>query len=410
MGAAACYHLARRGLRVVGLEQFDLCHDRGSSHGRSRVFRKAYFEDPRYVPLLHEAYEAWGRLEGEIGQTLLNFVGCLTIGRPDHPCIRGVRASVAQHGLAHEVLSAEEVRRRHLAFEPPPDHVAVYEAGAGYLCPEDCIRAMADLARRAGAELRERTVVRSWLALKPVGAGGAAVRVETDNGPIEAGALVMTAGAWLPCIAAELDLPLTVERQVQAWFAPKEPARFAPGKMPVFIHFLDDDSAAGGAAPDESTVGKSKLTHSPIGSGVGDTNMSRSSDANLAGAFYGICDHGHGVKIARHHGGAATTADAVDRAVHPADEADIRRYIRAHMPMADGPLRDAKVCLYTNTPDDHFVIDRHPSHKNVFIAGGFSGHGFKFAPVVGEALADLVATGRSPLPGELFAIGRFDAR
>ncbi|GJQ26245.1 MAG: N-methyltryptophan oxidase [Phycisphaerae bacterium] len=388
MGAAACYHLAQRGLCVVGLEQFDLCHDRGSSQGRSRVFRKAYFEDPRYVPLLHEAYEAWGRLERETGQTLLNFVGCLNIGRPDHPCIRGVRASVTQHGLAHEVLSAEEVRRRHPAFEPPPDHVAVYEADAGYLCPEDCVRAMADLARRAGAELRERTVVRSWRALKPVGAGGADVRVETDNGPIEAGALVITAGAWLPTVAAELGLPLTVERQVQAWFAPKIPTHFVPESMPVFIHFLDGDAAAGG----------------------GDMHMPGANARNLAGAFYGICDHGHGVKIARHHGGAATTADAVDRAVHPADEADIRRYIRAHMPTADGPLRDAQVCLYTNTPDDHFMIDRHPLHKNVFIAGGFSGHGFKFAPVVGEALADLVTIGRSRLPGELFAIGRFAAK
>ncbi|QDV92346.1 Monomeric sarcosine oxidase [Phycisphaerae bacterium RAS2] len=381
MGAAACYHLAQRGLRVVGLEQFDLCHDRGSSHGRSRVFRKAYFEDPRYVPLLHEAYAAWGRLEQETGQTLLNFVGCLNIGRADHPCLRGVRASVTQHGLAHEVLSAEEVRRRHPAFEPPPDHVAVYEADAGYLCPEDCVRAMADRARRAGAELRERTVVRSWRALKPAGAGGAAVRVETDDGAIVAGALVITAGAWLPSIAAELGLPLTVERQVQAWFTPKEPARFAPGTMPVFIHFLD-----------------------------GDVNTASASAANLSGAFYGIPDHGQGVKIARHHGGTATTADTVDRAAHPADEADIRRYIRAHMPTADGPLRDAKVCLYTNTPDDHFVIDRHPSHENVFLAGGFSGHGFKFAPVVGEALADLVTTGHSRLPGELFAMGRFAMR
>lgn len=388
MGAAACYHLAQRGLRVVGLEQFDLCHDRGSSHGRSRVFRKAYFEDPRYVPLLHEAYAAWGRLERETGQTLLNFVGCLNIGRPDHPCLRGVRASVTQHGLAHEVLSAEEVRRRHPAFEPPPDHVAVYEADAGYLCPEDCVRAMAVLARRAGAELRERTVVRNWRVMKSMGASGATVRVETDNGPIEAGALIITAGPWLPSVAVELGLPLTVERQVQAWFAPKEPARFAPRKMPVFIHFLDGDAAAG----------------------ADDANMPGASAVNLAGAFYGICDHGDGVKIARHHGGAATTTDAVDRAVHLADEADIRRYIRAHMPTADGPLRDAKVCLYTNTPDDHFVIDRHPSHKNVFIAGGFSGHGFKFAPVVGKALADLVTTGHSRLPGELFAIGRFATR
>lgn len=359
MGSAACYHLARRGLSVLGIEQFEIGHDKGSSHGRTRVIRKAYFEDPRYVPLLHECYALWHELEAASGETLLRTTGCLNMGPAEHECIRGVRESVERHGLPHEFLEADEIRRRWPVFEANEGDVGVYEADGGMLFPEKCIAAHVRLAQARGCRILQRTRVENWSAM-PHG-----VVVQAGGERFEGRHLVITAGAWLPIIAAELGLPLVIERQVQAWFAPGEADAFAVGRMPVFIHFLSDRS------------------------------------------YYGLPHIGDGaVKVARHHGGLITTAEGVDRNVAASDEADIRLYLSRHMPKADGPLLEARVCLYTNTPDEHFIIDRHPEHENVLIAGGFSGHGFKFSGLVGRVLSDLVLDGRTASPIELFSIAR----
>jgi len=359
MGSAACWQLARRGLTVLGLERFDIPHTLGSSHGRSRVIRKAYFEDPRYVPLLHRAYELWHELEAAAEQELFVRTGCLNLGPADHPCVRGILESVRQHRLPYEVMSADEVRRRFPAIRPAEHDIAVYEADAGFLRAEGCVRALADQARAAGAELRTNERVAGW------NADDRRVAVRTDGGEHTARSLVLTAGPWLPVLAADLRLSLRVERQVPIWFRPLAPERFSVGRLPVFIHFLDDR------------------------------------------AYYGIPDDGRsGVKIARHHGGATVDPETVDRTCTADDEADVRGYIRRHLPEADGPLLDATVCLYTNTPDRHFLIDRHPQQSNVLIAGGFSGHGFKFAPVVGSVLADLATAGRTDLPIDPFRIER----
>lgn len=360
MGSAACYHLARRGLSVLGIEQFEMGHDRGSSHGRSRVIRKAYFEDPRYVPLLHECYSLWRELEAASGDALLQIAGCLNLGPAEHECIRGARASVEQHRLPHEILGGDEVRRRWPVFQPNAGDVGVYEDEGGMLFPEKCIAAQVRLAEAKGCRILQRTRAMAWSAT-PQG-----VIVQTSAGRFECGRLIITAGAWLPVIAAQLGLPLTIERQVQAWFAPTAPESFAVGRMPVFIHFLADHS------------------------------------------YYGLPHTGDGaVKVARHHGGAATTAETVDRTVSTLDEADIRSYLKRHMPQADGKMLDAKICLYTNTPDENFIIDRHPNHENVLIAGGFSGHGFKFSGLVGRILSELVVEGRTSSPIDLFSVGRF---
>ena len=359
MGSAACYHLARRGLAVLGIEQFEIGHDRGSSHGRTRVIRKAYFEDPRYVPLLHECYSLWHELEAECGETLMRTTGCLNMGPREHECIQGVRESVARHGLAHEYLDAGEIRRRWQVFEPNEGDVGIYESDGGMLFPEKCVAAHVRLAEAQGCQILQRTRVESWSAT-PDG-----VVVQVNGERFEGRNLVITAGAWLPVIAAQLGLPLVIERQVQTWFAPPQADAFAVGRMPVFIHFLTDRS------------------------------------------YYGLPHTGDGaVKCARHHGGVTTTAGSVDRTISAADESDIRSYLSRHLPMADGRLLDAKVCLYTNTPDDNFIIDRHPEHENVLIAGGFSGHGFKFCGLVGRVLSDLIVEGRTASPIELFSIAR----
>jgi len=363
MGSAAAHALVGRGLRVLGLEQFDIAHDRGSSHGRSRVIRKAYFEDSRYVPLLHRAYDLWRALEQAAGVELMRLNGCLNMGPADHACILGARGSAEQHGLAHEVLDADEIHRHWPGLRPGNEDIGIYEAEGGFLIPERAVGVQVDLARAGGAVIHTGEAVRRWTA----SSGG--VSVETDDRRYVGGHLVITAGAWLAEICAELDLPLRVERQVQTWFQPKAGHVFTAARMPAFIHFLGDR------------------------------------------AYYGIpMREAEGMKVARHHGGQITTADAINRQVTQEDEADVRRYLARHLPDADGPLLAAEVCMYTNTPDDHFIVDRHPQFENVLIAGGFSGHGFKFSPVVGEVLAEMVSVHRVGEGMELFSLRRFTGR
>ncbi len=359
MGSAACYHLARRKKRVLGLEQFEIPHERGSSHGHSRVIRKAYFEDPRYVPLLHRAFELWRELEAAAGETLLHLTGGINIGPLDHPCIQGVQESVRLHNLTHAILDASEIRRRFPALRPVGNVVGIHEMDAGFLRPERCVLAHVAAAKRHGAEIRtgQRVSAIEWTEKD--------VRVTTADGSVQAERLIVTAGAWLGNVLP-IGLPLKVERQVQLWFTAREPAIFEPGRMPVFIYFSNDRS------------------------------------------YYGVpAFDGRGVKICRHHGGAIVTPDTVDRTVSRADKDDVRAFVRTHLAPLDGPSQDGLVCLYTNTPDENFIIGASPSSPRVIIAGGFSGHGFKFASVMGEIVADLATAGKTRHEIGMFAPTRF---
>lgn len=362
MGSAVAYHLSARGLRVLGIEQFGAAHDRGSSHGRSRVIRKAYFEDPRYVPMLHRTYELWNELEQATGRQLLHFCGVLNMGPADHACIRGVRQSANEHGLAFEELDASAIAQRWPALRPADGDVGIFETDGGFVSPELAVRLHVRLAEANGAEFRWSQRVRDWSA------DGSGVCVRTDTDGFEAKHLVITAGAWLGDVARTLALPLKVERQVQLWWSPKDATLCRHDRMPAFIHFTGDR------------------------------------------AYYGIpALADEGVKLARHHGGETTTAGALDRSLRPEDEADVRAYIRRHVPIADGPLLSHAVCMYTNTPDDHFILDRHPRHENVIVAGGFSGHGFKFAPLVGETVTRMLTDERAREKPSLFGIGRLQS-
>lgn len=359
MGAASCAQLARRGRRVLGLEQFDIPHERGSSHGSSRVIRLAYYEDSRYVPLVRRAYQLWRGLEHEINERLLFITGGLDIGPPDSPEIRGVQQGLVDHQISHESLSSAEVRRRYPMLNPPDDHVGVFQADTGFLIPERGTIAHIEVALSAGARIQARERVLSWRAAAD------RVEVRTERDTYEAHRLVITAGPWLPRVAPELARALRVERQVQAWFQPAQPAQFRAGYMPVFIHHTD------------------------------------------VGVFYGVPQHARpGVKVCRHHGGRDVDPDADDRVPTREDEEDIRAYLRQYLPLADGPVLAMKVCMYTNSPDSHFIIDRHPAHAEVVIAGGFSGHGYKFGPVIGEIVADLATQGRTDHVIDPFRVGR----
>jgi sarcosine oxidase len=361
MGAATVFELARRGRRVLGLEQFDLGHDRGSSHGQTRVIRKAYFEHPNYVPLLRRAYQRWYDLEQRQGRHLFTECGGLYIGHPTGELVSGVRRSAKEHGLTIEEVSAAEMRRRYPAFHLGEEYVGVLEPGAGFLYVEHSVVAHVEEAIRLGAELRPNEAVLSWEA------SATGVTVRTEGGTYSAARLIVTAGAWASRMLADLGLPLTVRRKVLLWYATADDALLRRDVFPIY------------------------MAETP------------------QGFYYGfpVID-GNGHKLARHDGGDVVSDPArVNRDVSPADEEDVHQFLARHLPTVDGPLRHSRVCMYTLTPDEHFIIDVHPEHSNVAVAAGFSGHGFKFASVVGEVLADLAEKGKTELPIDMFRLSRF---
>ena len=362
MGSSACYQLARRGARVLGLEQFDIPHALGSSHGQSRMIRLAYYEHPDYVPLLKRAYQLWEELESVSGQKLLHITGGAYLGPEKGEVVGGSLRSSREHGLEHELLDRDELCRRFPQFHVPEDWVALYEPRAGFLRPERVVAAYAESALRAGAELHGREAVMEWRA----DAHGATVH--TTRAVYHADHLVFCGGPWSGKLLRDLGVPLVVTRQVLGWVWPRKPELFALGQFPVWAIDRQDGTLHYGF---------------PMTSDV------------------------PGFKLAHHGPGEPTDPDRVEREPRPGDEETFRAVLRQMIPAGDGPLLSMKVCLYTNSPDQHFIIDRHPESERVTIACGFSGHGFKFASVVGEILADLATTGRTALPAQFLRLDRF---
>lgn len=361
MGAATAAELARRGQRVLGLEQFAPGHDRGSSHGQTRIIRTAYFEHPDYVPLCRGAFAAWRELERVTGAKLLVDCECLTLGPADGTLVPGVTLAAEQHGLAIERLTPDGLRRRYPQVRLDSSIVGVVESAAGFLFVDDCVRTLQAEAARHGADLCFDGPAIAWQA------DGSGVEVRTAKQTYRASRLAITAGPWAGRMLADLSLPLTVMRQTPMWFRPAAPERFAPRTFPIFIA--------------ETSVG----------------------------CFYGLpAVDADGVKCARHYGASELSSpEGVSRDITAEDEVPVRRFLERYVPDAAGPRTRASVCLYTLTPDRHFIIDRHPRWPRVAIAAGFSGHGFKFAPVVGEVVADLLLSGRTPHPIGRFALDRF---
>jgi sarcosine oxidase len=362
MGSAAAFHLASRGKSVLGVEQFTSPHDKGSSHGGSRIIRQAYWEGADYIPLVQRAYDLWRRLEKDSATRLLHITGGLFLGSRHGDLVSSSIAACEKHSIPFEVLDSREVEQRFPVFLMEPGDAAVYEPNAGYLVPEECIRAHLELASRAGAELRFEEKVLSWSAV------GDHVEVRTSRGSYHAGHLVIAAGPWAN-EALHSVVPLRVTRQVMAWIAPRDGVScFLPERFPVFV--AED---AGGGAP-------------------------------IYG-FPAIDGEGSGVKAALHGSDDVCMADNVNRVVDEIDIQRIQEKLMARIPELDGELVRAKTCLYTTTPDEHFVIGPHPQVAPCTIACGFSGHGFKFSSVVGEVLADLATNGKTAHP-----IAQFDPR
>lgn len=364
MGSAAAAHLAARGQRVLGLERFGPAHALGSSHGGSRIIRQSYFEGAAYVPLLRRAYELWGQLEADSGADLMTLCGGLYLGLPSSRTVAGSLTAAEEHDLLHEVLTSAEVRRRFPTLTPADDEVGVYEAVAGFVRPEATVSAWLSLAARRGAELRFEEPVLSWSA------SSSGVVVTTAAGTYSADRLVLCPGSWSPSLLADLGAPMVVERQVQYWFQPTSGVEpFLPDRYPIWIR----------EAPDGMQ---------PYG-------------------FPAIDGPDGGVKSAFFRRGVVTTPETVDRSVHD-DEVDyMASRLSEIVPTQPGRFLKAAACMYTTTPDEHFVIAPHPASDRVAVACGFSGHGFKFVPVVGEILADLAVEGTTKHPIGMFDPGRF---
>jgi len=362
MGSAAAYRLALAGLRVLGLDRFHPPHDKGSSHGRTRIIREAYFEHPAYVPLVQRAYELWNELEAKSGRKLLLPTGGLMIGPQDGVLVAGAKRSAEEHHLQHRLLLSKELRREFPVFNIAANEVAVWEPRAGILFPELCIQTHLDLAAKAGADLRFGQEVVSW---KPEGNG---VRVTTAAGNYTADHLLISAGAWLNSLAPDLHLPLSIERQVLFWFepAPSSSALFAPERFPIFIWENEPHKF-----------------------------------------IYGFPDLGDGVKVAVHHQGEVTAPERLNRDVSSEEIDRAVALLKRHLPAAAGKLKSAAVCMYTNTPDEHFILDFHPAHRQVLIASPCSGHGFKFSAVIGEIVSDMLRGKQPRFDLSLFRIDRF---
>ncbi len=353
MGAAACYHLARRGVRVLGIEQFNIPHDRGSSHGLSRMIRSAYYEHADYVPLLRRSFQLWRELQAETLTQILHLTGGLYMGRREDELIAGSLASARQHNLPHEFYERDELERLFPQFTVPDDFVAMQEHEAGYVMPELAITAHAHLAMRHGAVLHGNERVTSWKA------DTKGVNVTTTRGTYHADQLVFTSGAWTSNLLGELKTKLTVTRQVMGWVQPLRRDPFLLGALPVW---------AIGHADGSLHYGFPMTAESPA------------------------------LKVAHHKPGEATDPDKIDRSPRADDESSFRGALEQFIPDANGPLQSIRICMYTNSHDHHFILSRPPQYERVTIACGFSGHGFKFCPVIGEALADLAMCGQSELP------------
>lgn len=344
MGSAILADCARRGASAIGLEQFERGHDLGSSSGKSRMIRKAYFEDPAYVPLLLRAYDLWREIERETGTELLRLTGLLMVGEEQTEIIAGARRAAKEHDLPLESLSAREIKMRYPTLKVLEEEVGVYEPDGGVLNPERAVEAQLHLATIRGAEMRFGVAMNNWRAVS----GGFAMQL-ADGTSVTSRALVLSLGPWFKDSLERLGIPIRVQRNVQAWFQPSIDV-YAPPRFPPFL--LDRKG--------------------------------------LPAPLYGFPDFGDGVKAAFHSYGDLTDAANVVREVDAARDLEpIVHAMEQWMPGAAMTLRAAKACLYTLTPDCHFVVDRHPEHSRLVLCGGFSGHGFKFAPVIGEIGAAL---------------------
>ena len=362
MGSATLYQLAQRGKRVLGIEQFGIAHELGSSHGVTRIIRLAYHEHPSYVPLMRRAYELWRDLEAKTEEQILHITGSIDAGPLDGSNFKGSLLSCEEHDLPHDVLTSAEVTKRFPGYRLPSETMAVFQGEGGFLLPERCISLFVEQAQTLGATVHTNERTLEW---HPTTNG---VSVRTERGEYEAETLVISAGAWASKLLPALSAAAIPERQVLAWFEILRPEHFTPDVFPVFNLVVDE------------------------------------------GQFYGFPEFGiPGFKLGKyHHLEENVDPDTIDREPNAQDESVLRDFTEKYFPGAAGATSSMKVCMFTNTPDEHFIIDCLPDSPQVVVAAGFSGHGFKFSSVVGEILSDLAIDGATSHDIGMFRLARFD--
>ncbi|MCH2138616.1 MAG: N-methyl-L-tryptophan oxidase [Phycisphaerales bacterium] len=362
MGAAACAHLARRGADVIGLERFSIGHTFGSHSGQSRAYRLAYYEHPDYVPLLRRARELWMDINERTGREVFCPVGGVYLAPHGADFVRLAHEAAVTHGLEVELLDGAEARSRYPVFDVPDDWQALIEFPAGFIVPEWAVAAHAQLARAAGAQLREHVRVTGW------DADGSGVCVSTDQGPVHGDRLVLCGGAWAGPLCAVPGMTIRPSRQVLGWLDAPMRAPVDRGQLPVWAMELADASVLYGFPRMEGLPGPS------------------------------------GFKVARHWAAHTTDPDDLDRGTCDADADDFLPHVAQYLPSAMGDVTAMESCLYGNSEDGHFRIGLHPDSERVVVAAGFSGHGFKFQPVIGEILADLAIDGGTAHPIEFLSL------
>ncbi|RVU03040.1 N-methyl-L-tryptophan oxidase [Mucilaginibacter limnophilus] len=361
-GSSALYHLSKTGKRVCGIDQFEPPHAQGSSHGQSRITRQAYHEDPLYVPFIKKAYELWDEVEKNSGKQLFLKTGGLMLGSPDAGVIKGAELSARTHDIPYEYLSNHEISKRFPALKPNKDTVGVLEKNAGILFPEECVKVHLELATANGAKIHTSEKVLA------VTAGTDMVEVVTGNATYSANKAIISTGAWISEFLPDLNLPLSVERQVLYWFKTNNVHQadiFAPQNLPVYIWEY---------APKKM--------------------------------FYGFPDLGDGIKVAHHHVGEPTTPHTLNRNISDEEVEAMQDVVKEYFNLKP-EFNYGAVCMYTNTPDERFVIDYHPAHKNIIIASPCTGHGFKFASITGKLLSQLALDSKPELNIDIFSVNRF---
>ena len=360
IGSAVFYQMALRNSQVLGIERFGVAHGEGSSHGQTRIIRHAYFENANYTPLLLESSRLWMAIEKACGKKLLFETGLLEIGKEDGVVVPGVLSASRQFNLPVEELFHRDIEKRWPCFHVPDTLVGVYEPHAGYLLVEECVRAHLNMATDLGAEMRTNVEILGFEL-------GPTIRIIATAGDYYAEKLIVTAGPWAASLLADINLQLEVRRKSTFWFPASGTQRQDQTDTPAFLYELPE------------------------------------------GVFYGIPQHDKkGMKVAEHSGGEVVRdPTTVDRTVHAEDLKRVEWFARDHLPQLEGPHQEHAVCMYTMSADEHFIVDRHPDHENVLFAAGMSGHGFKFAPVLGKALAELALDGTTDFPIDFLALDRF---
>lgn len=361
-GSAAAYHLSKTGKKIIVIDRFIPPHNFGSSHGQSRIIREAYFESPVYVPLVQQAYQLWDELKKESNKKLLLQTGGLMLGAENCKVIQGAVLSAQTYNLPYELLSSNEIRKRFPGFKPTNETVGVFEENAGILFPEECIKTNLELAKNSNVLFCFNEIV------SDITSNNNEIEIITNKGKYSAVKVIISAGAWMNDLLPGLQLPLTVARQVLFWFKcnGEDVKKFSPDNFPIYIWQCSEHKI-----------------------------------------FYGFPDIGDGIKIAIHHNGKQTTPHTIDRQVHETEINEMAALIKECL-NTDVTFNYSAVCMYTNTPDEDFIIDYHPANKNIIIASPCSGHGFKFSSAIGKLLCDMALEKTLDFDISVFGIKRFN--